>query len=307
MRAGQSRQIYQQRLNRVIDHIRDHLTGSLPLQELARLAHFSPFHFHRIFRAYTGEPLHAFIRRLRLEKAVFQLTHGPRTTLTDLALDCGFASSSDFSRAFKQAYGFSPRHYSRDRFLEESKIRQDLRSNVGYGFPELPKGYNPDRFRVRFVDWPRRTLVYERVIGACQPQHLLAAFERLMDWGRRHDLLATAQLLGMSQDDPDITPMKKYRFDWGLVLPPDVRPGREVNVTTIPANRFAVVHCCGDLHKELRAWQYLFNVWLPGSGYQPTQDPAMEVYRRSPLELGWETYDMDCYLPVKPLTSRFRN
>src|SRR5271168_4257069 len=55
-------------------------------------------------------------------------------TLTEIALECRSSSSSDFSRAFKQVYGFSPRHHSRERFLEDSKIRQDLLANAGYHF-----------------------------------------------------------------------------------------------------------------------------------------------------------------------------
>jgi len=75
MRPRESTHIYWRRVNRVIDHIKDHVTEPLPIAELARLAHFSPFHFHRIFRSIVGE-LHAFIRRLRLEMAVFQMRGG---------------------------------------------------------------------------------------------------------------------------------------------------------------------------------------------------------------------------------------
>jgi AraC family transcriptional regulator len=304
MRATESTRIYCRRVNRVIDHIKDNLAESLPIEELARLAHFSPFHFHRIFRAFVGEPLHAFIRRLRLEKAVFQMLHGPRTTLTAIALQCGFAASSDFSRAFKQIYGFSPRTFSRERFLQESKIRQDLLANAGYGFGKLPDARNPDRFRVRLMDRPAQRIAYERVIGSFDMEKLLASFDRLMTWGRRHGLVPGAQLIGMPLDDLEITPMKKFRFDWCLVLPPQPFPQGEVSFGVIPANCFAMVHCRGDIHKEDRAWKYLFHSWLPGSGYQPTHHPTMELYRRHPLEIGWETFDMDCCLPVRPLRGR---
>ena len=60
---------YEQRVNRVIDHVREHLAEPLPLAELARVAAFSPFHFHRVFRAITGETLFGFIQRQRIEKA----------------------------------------------------------------------------------------------------------------------------------------------------------------------------------------------------------------------------------------------
>ena len=73
---------------------------------------------------------------------IFQMRVGPKTAFTEIAPACGIASSSDFSRAFKQEYGFSPRHSSRDRFLEKSKIRQDLLANAGYNLGKLPRSAN---------------------------------------------------------------------------------------------------------------------------------------------------------------------
>lgn len=301
MRPRESNQIYRRRVNRVIDYIEEHLTEPLPIAELAKLAHFSPFHFHRIFRSIAGEPLHAFIRRMRLEHAVRRMQYAPKTKLTSIALDAGFASSSDFSRAFKQTYGFSPSRFSREKLLKESKIRQDLYPNAGYGFGKLPDGRNPDRFRVRLVDWPAQRIAYERVIGSFDFARVVAAFERLMAWGKRHGLVPGAKLLGASPDDPDVTPMEKYRIDWCLAIPPGQIVDREMSIGEIPASRYAVVRCAGDLQKVERAWRHLFHVWLPQSGYEPTNAPLMEVYRRTPLELGWETFDFDCYLPVRPL------
>jgi len=109
MKTALSRRIYTERINRVIDYVAAYLEEPLSLERLARLAHFSPFQFHRIFTIFVGESVHAFTRRLRLEKAVLEMKYATHTTLTDIALRCGFALSSDFSRAFEQAYGFSPR------------------------------------------------------------------------------------------------------------------------------------------------------------------------------------------------------
>ena len=60
---------YIARINRVLDHIRAHLGDTLDLQTLADVAHFSPWHFHRVFQAMTGETLADCVRRLRLEAA----------------------------------------------------------------------------------------------------------------------------------------------------------------------------------------------------------------------------------------------
>ena len=93
---------YTERINRAIDFVVRDLSAPLKLDDVAREACFSPFHFHRIFKALMGETLSQFVKRQRLERALYLMSHAPHKTLTDIALDCGFAGSSDFSRDFKQ-------------------------------------------------------------------------------------------------------------------------------------------------------------------------------------------------------------
>jgi AraC family transcriptional regulator len=105
----------------------------------------------------------------------------------------------------------------------------------------------------------------------------------------------------MSPDDPDITPAGRCRFDWCLTASAGERPEAGMSAGTIPAGRFAVLRCRGDLHKEYRAWVYLFRAWLPRSGYKPANSPTFEWYHRDPAETGWAEFDLDCCLPVRPL------
>lgn len=154
------------------------------------------------------------------------------------------------------------------------------------------------------MDRPAQNVAYVRVIGAFSADKVRAGFDRLMSWGRSRGLLPGATLIGMSRDNPEITPMSKFQFDWCLVVPPELERDGEMSFGEIPASRFAVVRSAGDMHKEDRAWQYLFHSWLPTSGYRPTNDPGMEVYRRTPLDLGWKTFDLDCALPVSPLAEK---
>jgi AraC family transcriptional regulator len=107
---------YVARVNRAIDHIVQNLGEPLQLEDVARVACFSPFHFHRIFRALVGETLNAFVKRVRLERAVVLRSHRPDATLTEIALACGFSSSSDFSRSFRAHYGVPPSLFDIERF-----------------------------------------------------------------------------------------------------------------------------------------------------------------------------------------------
>src|SRR3954464_4865056 len=109
------------RIDRVINYLRDNLDRSIRLEELARVACFSEFHFHRIFGAVSGETLNSFANRLRLEKAARLLRYSHRN-LTEIALDCGFSSSATFSRAFRTGYGTSPSQFRKSGEIKKSKI-----------------------------------------------------------------------------------------------------------------------------------------------------------------------------------------
>ena len=75
-----------------------------------------PFHIHRNFKAFLGATLNQFVKRQRLERALTLMSHAPKRSLTDVALDCGFGSSCDFSRSFKQRYGAAPRAFDLETF-----------------------------------------------------------------------------------------------------------------------------------------------------------------------------------------------
>lgn len=98
---------YENRVNRVIDHIRAHRGKALSLETLARVAAFSPFHFHRIFKSITGENLNELVQRIRLEWAASALLLRPEEDVLAIALDSGFQSASTFARAFKDRFGMS--------------------------------------------------------------------------------------------------------------------------------------------------------------------------------------------------------
>jgi AraC family transcriptional regulator len=99
--------------------------------------------------------------------------------------------------------------------------------------------------------------------------------------------------------------MAKYRFDWCLVLPESVTADSPVSPGVIPAARFGELHCRGDIQIVDRAWKHMFYSWLPRSGLEPTQGPAMEVFRSYPTSPeNWLKFDLDCRVPVRSLLAR---
>lgn len=292
--------LYIQRINHIINYIRQHLTEDLSLNALAEEACFSPYHFHRIFKSITGETINEIVNRLRLERAAALLKGSPHLSILDAALDSGFNSASSFSRAFKNQYGFAPRQWDRKRPLKESKNGEVLE-----GFPHytLDKLSEVDEFEVEVRELPVQRLAYIRVTNAYgSPQRIMEACEQLLLWYEAQGgNLRETTLIGMSQDDPDITPFELCRYDFCLTVPDHWMGEGEINIQMFPPCQIAYIHCEGDIFRVDRAWQYLYRYWLPRSRYQPDNLPAMEIYRKLPSEIGWERFDLECAVPVTAL------
>ncbi len=88
------------------------LDEGLSLESVAAQAASSPYHFQRCFLSLVGESPDDCLRRLRMEKAAFLLRKGSATVL-QVALDSGYESPEAFSRAFRRAWGISPKAIKR--------------------------------------------------------------------------------------------------------------------------------------------------------------------------------------------------
>ncbi|MCH8617770.1 AraC family transcriptional regulator [Undibacterium sp. TS12] len=77
------------------------------LDELARQVHTSPFHLARVFREEVGLPVHRYLIRTRLAKAL-RAMQATRHDLTQIAHACGFVSHSHFTSSFRSVFGMTP-------------------------------------------------------------------------------------------------------------------------------------------------------------------------------------------------------
>jgi AraC family transcriptional regulator len=290
---------YVKRVNRAIDFVLANLDQPLQLEHVAQVAHFSPFHFHRVFRAMLGETLHQFAKRLRLERALTLLSHDPDRSLTQVAIACGFQSSSDFSRSFKQRYGVPPSAFDVAVFRAQRREEwQAATADVAdrHLLRGLPAGDNPDGFEVEFVQLPPRTVAYLRVLDPFRPDVVPAAAQRLMAWAEQRGV-AAGQWLGYMWDDPDIVAHAQCRYDVGIVVE-QVQAEGEVGRIEFPAMLMAQIAVRGGIDLEMRALDWLYKTWLPSSGYLPTDQPCFEAWLGYPFAHGMEHFELFVQLPV---------
>lgn len=278
---------FAQRMNRVIDFIDGHLGEAEPLrlEAMAAVAAFSPFHFHRIFRAWTGETLQDFIRHRRLEKAAGQLVHNPALTIQCIGQHCGFSSAEAFSRAFAQHFRMSPSAWR----------------SGGYRYWDPVLGRVCDDgadcgIQINIRVEPLHEVAYFRVAG--DYLHTSGEAWRLcLDWAEAHGL-AGAPLLGMALDDPRITPPERCRYDACVELPERWEAqGERVSRKRIGGGVYASLDYVGSRAGIGEAWISMLGEWLPGSGRALGEGPFFERYR-SGIRAPGEAVSVELCMPL---------
>jgi len=104
--ASNSERRYDGKIEKALCYINEHLTEKLSVESLAEQVYLSKYHFMRLFKAQTGDTVHAYIRQKRLLQAARLIREG--TAANKAAADSGFADYSVFHRAFKESFGISP-------------------------------------------------------------------------------------------------------------------------------------------------------------------------------------------------------
>lgn len=96
----------------VLQYIDENIEQDIDFKLLAQKQHYSFDHFRHVFKEYTGMSPHRYLVKGRLEKACFLLKMNPKISLSELSYNCGFASSSHFTKAFRANMGMSPSQYA---------------------------------------------------------------------------------------------------------------------------------------------------------------------------------------------------
>jgi AraC family transcriptional regulator len=99
------------RLRAVIEYIEEHLDAGPSLEQMAAIAHISPYHFARQFKTATGLPPHQYVIARRIERAKHLLQEGVDFSLAEVAVHAGFSDQSQFCQHFKRLVGVTPRQF----------------------------------------------------------------------------------------------------------------------------------------------------------------------------------------------------
>ncbi|EGU61595.1 AraC family transcriptional regulator [Vibrio nigripulchritudo ATCC 27043] len=281
--------LYQSRIDRVIDYIQANLDENLTVEQLAKLACFSEFHFNRIFKQRVGQNAYQFVRRLRVEKAARLLIFESRA-ITDIALSCGFSNSASFAKSFKQVFGKSATQW-RDDYL--NRIDSD-RDPVHLLITREPLS------TVVIEQMPALRVAYVRNIGnfISNGQLFESLYGRLMQWAQPRQI-ALSPSYHLYHDSPFITDKSQLRVMVAIPIEEGIKPSGDVSATTLSGGLYAVRNFYLTETEFSYAWDWMVSVWLPKSGYQ--MDNEREAIERCnvPVEHeGQRFFHVDLCVPI---------
>jgi AraC family transcriptional regulator len=305
----QSRKEYYLRINRVVDYIDAHLEDEHSLEKLSEVAHFSPFHFHRIFRALTGETINNYVKRIRLQRAGSMLLSDFYRPVSEVASLCGFNSTALFCRAFRDHYGKSTGEFREYHRKQDSKNGQSQRNNDQFNadasmyfsdeFINLNRNFNMET-NIAVKDMPAMDLIYCRHVGPFN--QIGQAYEKLMKWAGPRGLLRfpETKTLTVYHDDPKVVDPEKVRQSACITVDADASPEGEFGKMHLPGGKCAVGSFKVKPHQFGEAWDAVCR-WLADSGYQPSDGLPYEYYPEEHEPGPEPIFTVDICVPVKPL------
>jgi AraC family transcriptional regulator len=287
---------------------------------LARTAALSPFHFHRIFRGMLGETPLELHRRLRMERAAFNLLERDMS-VTDIAFGAGYETHESFTRAFRIHYDCSPSEFRQSREADGlvcgrrpsggladgpscvKPFRVELAARSGIHFqaqrseaPRIQFIQGEGAMDVEIKDMPELRVATVSHVGPYN--RISEAFARLGQIAAGADLFGPqAAMVAIYHDDPETTPAAELRSEAALVVSPQAKLPTELGEARLPAGRYCTLHL-GPYEKLGDSWARFMGEWLPRSGQRMTDGVSYEIYRNTPASVPKEKLETELYIPL---------
>jgi AraC family transcriptional regulator len=278
------------RMQNVTTWLVANLDQPLNLERLAELAHFSPYHFHRLYTVTMGETIADTVRRMRIHRAAVYLATTDASILS-IAKRSGYSTAQAFTRAFTLAHQESPAQYrSRSTMnyaaARKSSISQMQKTNKG---AELSAESSQIKLNAQLIELPAIRVVALRHQGAYTSIH--TSFQLLTAWAVGRGLLdQPARMFGMFYDDPHSNESALLQSDACIAVP----EGFELDAAEKSHNSLdiRIAHTSSGLcaqtvftgpYSDLNiAYTWLYHQFIVNRGREPGAYPALEEYLDDP-------------------------
>jgi len=288
---------YHSRMQRVLDHIDQHLDGDLDLETMSRIAAFSKFHFHRQFTATFGLSVHRYVQLARMKRASHQLASGDADSVTEIAMDAGYDAPDAFARAFRQRLGQSPSSFRQSpdwvQWLAAFGPFDNARTKL------MQTIYNQDDVTIREVAPTPVAMLEHRGDRAT----LGDTIQRFIAWRKAAGLSPeTSPTFMVFRSERTPANPADYSMDLCVATDQPIEANDlQVKAGTIPGGRCAVLRAANGSSNNLEPEVlYLYRDWLPASGEEARDFPVYSKRWLSLLpEVAIHAPVAELFLPLK--------
>ena len=279
-------------VNNAMYYIYQHIDTDINLDELALSFNISKVHFHKIFKEQMRINIYETIKSIRLNKASNLLLTNRSSTITQIANMCGYSSQTSFIRAFKQRFEQTPKEWRKGGFKEYSKQIIDS-SPIPFTEDFVVGDIEPKKKKKKI-----NKVYYKRQYGYLR-EEIQHTWQKLQAWIYTNNI-KKYELIALYHDNPVITPHEKC-FYIAAVMP---KINYELPNTNLPHFELKEMLCAkfdiegihGDI---LRFIQWVYQEWLPKSGFETTTNPAFTIFKENHYLNETGRFEASFYLPIQ--------
>jgi AraC family transcriptional regulator len=281
---------YVVRIQNAIDYIEENLLEELQLIHIAKQANFSPYHFHRIFSATVGETIKTYIRKRRLTEAAYELRRD-ESRIIDIAIKYQYESQESFTRAFKKMFNVPPGDYRNlstfPAHFEKSKLSEEAIMHRAYGIEVKANIVSMETFWVVGLEYVGPVTFQ----GDLWDQFIPRMKEIKNATGK-------GVSYGVCYATPDMCQEGEVSYMASLPVTkaedvPDGMVARKVD-----GGNFAVITHKGAISKISDTIDFVYNSWLPKSGYEVDDRADLELYDNRFMGED-DASEFDLLIPIK--------
>lgn len=261
-------------LQQAIDYMEEHLLEEISIEDIAKQANVSEFHFQRIFSVLTDITVGEYLRRRRLTLAAQELST-TESKIIDIALKYGYDTPESFSKAFRRQHGITPTQARNYNGKLKSYNRLTIQVNL--------KGVEPMNYKI--VEKESFKVVGVKREFSCQNGENLAGIPKMWDdvhVDGTNDLLFKlndGQIKGVLGVCVDKRAFGSPLMDYWIATAHTGKTPEGLMELEIPASKWGVFEVHGSMPDAMQnGWKQIISEWFPSSHYEHAGTPDLEVY-----------------------------
>ena len=277
--------------NDIMFYIYRNIDTDINMDELALDFGISKFYMHKLFKEIFGRNIYESIKSIRLQKASNLLLTNKYSTITQIALLCGYSSQTSFIRVFKERFSMTPKEWRNGGFKEYSQTL--LAKTAAYIHPHA----NFEDIEPSIVKMPSMQSYYIRHRG--YDSNIRKVWQKLQAWIYTNNV-KNYQEIALFHDNPAITPVDECHYVACINVKDDEGfENKRLPKLSISGGTYAKFDLKGYDGDLLKFIHWIYHEWLPKSEYETSTKPPYVIYTKNKYLSDDKNFELSFYLSVR--------